>query len=175
MAQEANSEKVIELLKSIQDQWVCVDGGWGVDALLGVQTRVHSDLDLIIHQDDVSVIDQALCNQGFTQMSEVDGLVYASNGLFVDLHLVCLDQKSYGHFDLPNGGSWPFPPEAFEATGEIGGFEVRCLSVDAQVQCHAQGYSLKPKDISDMRALQNKYGCVLPLAFYMDGTLTNDT
>ena len=27
-----------------------VDGGWGVDALLGVISRVHSDLDLA-HQD----------------------------------------------------------------------------------------------------------------------------
>src|SRR4029453_430152 len=27
---------------------VCLDGGWGIDALLGEQTREHRDLDIII-------------------------------------------------------------------------------------------------------------------------------
>ena len=174
MTQEANAKKVIELLQSIEDHWVCVDGGWGVDALLGEQTRVHSDLDLIIRKDTAAAIVQALCAQGFTQVLEADGLVYTSDGLFVDLHQVRLDHRNYGHFDLPNGGSWPFPPQAFESTGKIGGCPVRCLSVDAQVQCHAQGYFLKPKDIADMRALQDKYGCVLPLSFYMDRLFSHD-
>ena len=30
-----------------------IDGGWGVDALLGEQTRPHSDLDLAVKLDDL--------------------------------------------------------------------------------------------------------------------------
>ena len=33
------------------DAWL--DGGWAVDALLGEQTRVHDDLDLIVRVTDV--------------------------------------------------------------------------------------------------------------------------
>jgi lincosamide nucleotidyltransferase A/C/D/E len=29
-----------------------VDGGWGVDALLGEQVREHDDLDLVVHRND---------------------------------------------------------------------------------------------------------------------------
>ncbi len=29
---------------------VWMDGGWGVDALLGTQTRPHRDLDIVIRQ-----------------------------------------------------------------------------------------------------------------------------
>jgi lincosamide nucleotidyltransferase A/C/D/E len=32
---------------------IWVDGGWGVDALLGEQTRPHKDLDIAIQQKDV--------------------------------------------------------------------------------------------------------------------------
>jgi lincosamide nucleotidyltransferase A/C/D/E len=38
----------IELLKALSDGGAdpCVGGGWAVDALIGEQTREHSDLDL---------------------------------------------------------------------------------------------------------------------------------
>jgi len=32
---------------------VCLDGGWGVDALLGEQTREHGDLDIILNVEDL--------------------------------------------------------------------------------------------------------------------------
>jgi lincosamide nucleotidyltransferase A/C/D/E len=32
---------------------VWIDGGWGVDALLGEETRPHQDLDIIVQQVDV--------------------------------------------------------------------------------------------------------------------------
>jgi lincosamide nucleotidyltransferase A/C/D/E len=39
---------------------VSVDGGWGVDALLGEQTRAHDDLDLVITRGDCSAAQDAL-------------------------------------------------------------------------------------------------------------------
>ncbi|MHA1547625.1 MAG: nucleotidyltransferase domain-containing protein, partial [Alphaproteobacteria bacterium] len=32
---------------------VWIDGGWGVDALLGEQTRPHGDLDLVVQERDL--------------------------------------------------------------------------------------------------------------------------
>ena len=33
---------------------VIIDGGWGVDALLGEQTRTHDDLDVAVQHEDRS-------------------------------------------------------------------------------------------------------------------------
>jgi lincosamide nucleotidyltransferase A/C/D/E len=40
------------------EMWV--DGGWGVDALLGEQTRPHKDLDIAIQQKDVTKLRELL-------------------------------------------------------------------------------------------------------------------
>jgi len=37
---------------------VWIDGRWGVDALLGHQTRKHDDLDIAVHHSNLST----LCN-----------------------------------------------------------------------------------------------------------------
>jgi lincosamide nucleotidyltransferase A/C/D/E len=57
---------VIDLLKAAGVP-VWVDGGWGVDALLGEQTRLHDDLDLDLaleHRDLVRFL-QAMGDAGF--------------------------------------------------------------------------------------------------------------
>jgi lincosamide nucleotidyltransferase A/C/D/E len=50
------AENAVALLRLLDDHdvQVCVGGGWGVDALLGEQTRRHADLDVwvpAIHLD----------------------------------------------------------------------------------------------------------------------------
>jgi aminoglycoside-2''-adenylyltransferase len=44
---------------------VWLDGGWGVDALLGHHSRPHQDLDLVIARDDVAAAQVALAGLGF--------------------------------------------------------------------------------------------------------------
>jgi hypothetical protein len=41
-----------------------LDGGWGVDALLGHQSRPHEDLDLVIARDDCAAAEAALAGLG---------------------------------------------------------------------------------------------------------------
>jgi lincosamide nucleotidyltransferase A/C/D/E len=49
-----SEDNVIDLLKKAEqinvDVWL--DGGWGVDALLGQQTRPHNDIDIFIQRKD---------------------------------------------------------------------------------------------------------------------------
>src|SRR5437879_1467332 len=45
---------------------VWVDGGWGVDALLGRQTRPHKDFDAIVAFDDLPLVTAVLANRAFT-------------------------------------------------------------------------------------------------------------
>jgi lincosamide nucleotidyltransferase A/C/D/E len=50
-----NSDDVIDLYTTLENLGVeiWIDGGWGVDALLGEQTRPHKDLDIAIQQKDI--------------------------------------------------------------------------------------------------------------------------
>jgi len=57
-----NSVDVLDLYTNLENLGVeiWIDGGWGVDALLGEQTRPHSDLDIAIVQKDVPKLRQLL-------------------------------------------------------------------------------------------------------------------
>lgn len=52
----------------VQRQVRCwVMGGWGVDALLGRETRRHHDLDLLVSFDDLGPLQDLLLEQGFSR------------------------------------------------------------------------------------------------------------
>ncbi len=55
---------VLDLLAAVGVR-VWVDGGWGVDALLGDQTRPHDDLDLALEHRDLARFLRAIGNAGF--------------------------------------------------------------------------------------------------------------
>jgi hypothetical protein len=46
-----------------------IDGGWGVDALLGRQTRTHADLDIAVEHKDVAQIRAMLEARGYRDMA----------------------------------------------------------------------------------------------------------
>ena len=165
---EMDAESVLAVLDALDAASVRVwlDGGWGVDALLGEQTRPHSDLDLIASAADGAGVRAALDTLGFRPRpgaSDAGFVLADERGREVDVHLVQFDQRGYGSFELPDGRRWPFPPAAFAGRGRVAGREVPCLSADAQVQCHAQGYEPGENDLRDMERLQQRFGVVLPL------------
>src|SRR4051812_50057019 len=45
------------------DVWL--EGGWGIDALLGRQTREHDDLDVIVPLDRLAELEEALRGLGY--------------------------------------------------------------------------------------------------------------
>ena len=59
---EMTANDVIEFVKLLNhnDINVCVDGGWGVDALLGKQTRLHNDLGIAVEHKDVPKFERCL-------------------------------------------------------------------------------------------------------------------
>ena len=85
---------------------VWLDGGWGVDALAGRQTRPHQDLDLVIAREDLAAAQRALAAVGFTHdATAVPGLparlvLVDAHGRQVDLHPVIFDRHGYGWQDL---------------------------------------------------------------------------
>ena len=143
---------------------VWIDGGWGVDALLGECTREHSDLDIIISWEDSAILTKALFARGFVDIYTDDRkdrnfvMGHQSHGK-IDFHVVELTADG-GAIYGPGEIDWIITQSELKAVGFIGGREVRCLSVDYQVRSHS-GYTLQDTDFADLRALRERYGVAL--------------
>ena len=66
-----------------------LDGGWGVDALLGEQTRAHADVDLVVSRADLDRVRLRLTRQGYVVLRDwlpVSLALRHADGREVDLH-----------------------------------------------------------------------------------------
>src|ERR687886_1563054 len=154
---------------------VWVDGGWGVDALLGEQTRPHKDFDALVPLEDLGRLADVLADRGFT-LKEIWGenrwvahpvrlpvigreergasavatafVVRDGAGRELDVHALTFDRRGCG------APAWnadvTYPPEALAGRGVIAGTPVRCLSARMQMATHT-GYALQAKDLQDLR------------------------
>lgn len=61
------AEDVVALYALLEQHGVLVwvDGGWGIDALLGQQTRPHKDFDVLVALGDVLALTEVLAARGF--------------------------------------------------------------------------------------------------------------
>lgn len=158
------AERVLELLAVLQSRGVqaTLDGGWGVDALLGRETRAHDDLDLVVALDDVPRIREALGQLGFALHEDhlPVRFVLRRNDEQLDFHTVTFDPEGGGVQPQPGGGSFRYPPEGF-VLGRVRGESVRCISAPVQVLCHL-GYAPTAKDAQDVLELCRAFGLPVP-------------
>lgn len=126
--------------------WVA--GGWGTDALLGRQTRQHSDLDLVVPEPDEEAALAALSAHGFEARSReavpntwlgTRVLVEDGAGRSVDLHPVEL-------------AAAPTPFDT-STTGVVAGSRVACLPAELQIRLR-QGYEERTRDTRDVELLR---------------------
>jgi len=135
---------------------VWVAGGWGVDALVGHQTRSHRDLDLAVDATDATEAIRVLEHRGY--QVETDWrpvrveLVNAGQG-WVDLHPVVFDHAGHGRQADVDGGHFDYPPDGFDI-GVLDESEVPCLSREQQVAFHT-GYEPRAVDLHDLRLLSS--------------------
>jgi lincosamide nucleotidyltransferase A/C/D/E len=158
------AERVLELLTVLRGSGVnaTVDGGWGVDALLGRETRRHDDLDLVVALDDVPRIYEALVPLGFALHENhlPVRFVLRHNGEQLDFHTVTFDPEGGGVQPQPGGGSFRYAPEGF-VSGAVNGVAVRCISAAVQLLCHL-GYEPTRKDAHDVLALCRAFSLPVP-------------
>jgi lincosamide nucleotidyltransferase A/C/D/E len=144
---------------------VWLDGGWGVDALLGRQSRPHHDLDIIVGVSDVPALLATCRSAGFAlrEGSIPHAFVLVDpSGLELDVHAVTHHPSGTAVHRMDNGDDWVFAADAFSSVGTLGGMKVSCLSPETQVLCHAQGYTPTEKDFQDMALLHQAFGVELP-------------
>lgn len=161
------ADDLIEILAWIgaADIHVWLDGGWGIDALLETQSRPHKDVDLIVSVSDVESLTSILNERGYRDKEggRAENFVLANDvGREVDVHVVEFDAQGNGIYQMENGEFWVFPARGFSGRGRIQGVEVRCLSPEVAVECHASGYTPQEKDFADMELLEQRFGVDLP-------------
>ncbi len=146
------------------DYWI--SGGWGVDALLGRQTREHADLDMAIRAGDEAAIVTMLEQDGFAITVDWRPARLAlthPDGREIDLHpLHFRDDGSARQrgTDGNDGVDFEYPAEEL-ITGTIAGVTVSCIGPALQLRFHL-GYEPQAKDRADMTALAAAGLIILP-------------
>jgi lincosamide nucleotidyltransferase A/C/D/E len=146
-----------------------VDGGWGVDALVGRQTRPHSDLDLVVELDRTDDILARLEPLGFrlTLDERPTRLVLEDRtGNHIDFHPLVFDESDEGKQigAGPNGGDAIYPAAGLLGRGVIEGREVACLTPELLLRHHT-GYEPQEKDRHNVWFLCRHFGLSTPRAY----------
>ena len=160
-----SADAVVHLLQLFEQQGieVVVDGGWGVDALLGAQTRVHADVDIAVEHKDVPKLRALLEARGYQDVPrrgtwECNFVMGDEQGHEVDIHSYTFDAQGTLVFGVA------YPRDSLTGTGTIQGYPVKCISAAWMVKFHA-GYELDDNDYRDVSALCRRFGVPLPIEY----------
>lgn len=163
---ETTEEHAIGLMNLLTDRsiewWIA--GGWGIDALVGYQTRLHRDLDVLIPLPQTLRVHRLLLDEGFSVESDWFPTRFEMihpDGRAIDVHPVRLDREGGGRLELEDGEWWTFDAEALSGRGTIGAREARCQSVAEQIRCHT-GYEPSGTDRADMKHLATHFKVEIP-------------
>lgn len=156
---------VVAIVEQLREAGVKVwlDGGWGVDALVGAQTRAHDDLDCVIDLDDAAEVIRVLAPLGFVLGDDERPTRFVmrhADDRRVDFHTVTFDAEGGGVQRLQDGSKWRYPPEGFSGVGQVHGMTVPCLSAEVQMLTHF-GYERDDNDRRDMGLLAERFGLEL--------------
>ena len=157
-----NAKTVVEIVKFLiaDDIDVVVDGGWGVDALLGEQTRPHNDLDIAIPHKDVPKLRQLLTEKGFAEILRDDSrdcnfVLEDESKNQIDVHSYAFDERGNNIYGVA------YLPEHLTGKGAINDYQVQCIAPEWAVKFHT-GYDLGENDYHDVKALCEKFSISLP-------------
>ena len=156
---------VVEIIQNFAANGIniYVDGGWGVDALLGQQTRPHSDLDIAIEHKGVPKLRELLESRGYKEIPRDDSWVCNfvladESGREVDVHSYTLDTEGNCIFGLP------YPAESLTGKGIIDGHPVNCISPEWMIKFHI-GYKLDANDYHDVLLLSERFEIEIPAEY----------
>lgn len=142
-----------------------IDGGWGVDALLGEQTRQHDDLDVVVERRDVGRLAGLFPEfaRAETKWWPARFVLRDTAGRQLDFHPIELDGVGDGWQELPDGTRGRYPADGLGGAGVIGGREVRCITPELQLEHHIYATG-QPDDVDwhDVTRLCQRFGLSPP-------------
>ena len=139
--ERVRGSEVVDLLHALDAHGVegIVEGGWGVDALVGHELRSHKDVDLVVRLSDVPTLLEVLEERGFRLAGGAppNGFVCkTASGSAVDVRPVTFDADGRARYRAESGDEHVYAADAFGAHGIIEGTAVRCLTPAAQMLTH---------------------------------------
>ena len=140
---------------------VFLDGGWGVDALIGYETRTHNDIDIFVEKNDYHKFIQIIKDNGFYEIkmeyTTTSHTVWEDeNKRIIDLH--CFEYTDDDKI-LYEGNC--FPLETFTGRGKVEDIEVSCIEPYSQVMFHL-GYEFDENDMHDVKLLCETFHIEIP-------------
>jgi lincosamide nucleotidyltransferase A/C/D/E len=147
----------------------CIGGGWAVDALIGVQTREHCDLDLWLPAADLDPLIAVFARLGIDRVLPWGGdrpwnfVLHDGEHLRVDLHLYEELAGGVVHYGSVIDGV-RFTTADLGGEGRILDTVVRCDAPEWALRCHT-GYTPRAVDVSDVTQLCARLGLPLPEPF----------
>lgn len=146
---------VLQVLDSVGCRY-WLEGGWGVDALVGRQTRPHHDLDVDFDATREAQVLAALLEIGYVvetdwRPNRVE-LAAPARG-WVDLHPLVLAEDGSAQQAALGGGYHRFDRSWF-TIGELAGRPVPCVTAEAQ-RLFREGYEHRPADRHDLDLLKD--------------------
>jgi len=167
MNKEMTAKDVVKVIgafkKDVIDVWI--DGGWGIDALIGDQTRIHEDLDIVVQEKDVPKIKELLNDEGYKVLRRDDLTenyfhMADNNGHEVDVTAIHFDENGDGIFG-PVENNEMNPHDSFNGEGIIGGQKVKCVSLEYAIKFKLD-HEIAKHDSEDVGVLCKKFGLELP-------------
>jgi len=160
-------QQVIELYERLDNLHIPIwlDGGWGVDALLEEQTRMHEDLDIVIEEKNLESFLNLIQSIGYAKLNREDSkpwnfVLGFGETLEIDVHVVNFDACGNGIYG-PKAKRGFYPAYAFEGVGKLGGTSLACLTPEYQIESHT-GYILREKDFQDVSSLCERFNLKKP-------------
>jgi len=158
-----NKTDAIEIITYAEENGISIwiDGGWGVDALLGVETRAHNDIDLFLEESNSKKFIEILIEKGFAEVTEAytttSHTVWKdTKGRIIDLHIFKFNEQEYIVFE-----GEAYPPSVFSGIGKVGDKMVKCIDAENQVLFHL-GYEHDENDVHDVKLLCERFDIPVP-------------
>ncbi|NLD76140.1 MAG: hypothetical protein GX643_05685 [Acidimicrobiales bacterium] len=164
------AQDVLDVLSVLEEAGVkpTLEGGWGIEALLGAQHRDHGDVDLVIDLRDVRPAVEALAEVGF-DIVEHEGVQSVRLGdqydRVIDLRSVAHDMSGNAWVSTrdPDDGPPDFPAESF-TYGWVAGRQVPCISPELQAEM-AREFDVSEDSAADLLRLGERFATPVPAEY----------
>lgn len=146
--------EVLDLIEQLGIRY-WLDGGWGVDVLVGRQTREHRDADIDFDAACTEKLLRKLENKGYevvTDWSPVRIELYHPQLSYIDIHPFVINEDGTAKQAGLEGGGYEFEAGYFD-TSVLGGRIIPCISAKGQKVFHT-GYELREVDKHDIKNIE---------------------
>lgn len=109
-------------------------GGWGIDALQGIVTREHGDIDMLAEESSRETLSKVLNRIGVCDIRPEFNLGKNGIGLDIGFTLTHSDGTVVSDVSPDDPNVYPWPPGSFpdECNGSLPGLSCRAISWEAQ-------------------------------------------